>query len=101
MIRELKAYDTNPSFVSSNKSPKTLPKNIHEKREFLESHVPLAHRPQIVVFNKIDIAGDKRVNYFKKKFRNQGIKVVKLSAMTKENQSELINTLFNQLENTN
>ena len=74
MIRELKAYDTNPSFVSSNKSPKTLPKNIHEKREFLESHVPLAHRPQIVVFNKIDIAGDKRVNYFKKNSEIKGLK---------------------------
>ena len=58
-----------------------------------ENYIPLAHRPQIVAFNKMDIATKERVRHFEKIFKNQGIKVIKMSATTKENKDTLMKTL--------
>ena len=71
---ELKIYDTN----SKN----------------LKNNTPLTHRFQIVVFNKIDIARKQRVKHFEKIFKDQGIQVEKISAKTRENKKNLINTLW-------
>ena len=70
---ELKAYDT------GLKNP--------------DNNTPLAHRSQIVVFNKIDIAKKERVKHFEKIFKDQGIEVTKVSAKTKENKENLTKKL--------
>lgn len=56
-------------------------------------YVPLAKRKQIVVFNKIDSASDDRCDYFEKKFLNNGIEVIKMSAVANINKEALIRAL--------
>ncbi len=66
----------------------------------LKNYIPLTHRPQTVVFNKMDIAEKNRVEHFEKIFKDQGIRIIKISATTKEHREELMDTLLEQLKKT-
>lgn len=59
----------------------------------------LASKPQIVVLNKVDIAGsEKELQDTKKRFESRNIKVTAISAVTGEGLKGLLNALMKELE---
>ena len=62
----------------------------YDKQNFAkEGYMPLAERDQLVVFNKIDAAEEEHLKKARKKFQDNGYKVVEISAATRENLKEL------------
>ena len=61
--------------------------------EDLPDFVPLGERSQIVVFNKIDAVSEDRIGQIEKKFNDEGIEVVKISAAANINKEGLLRQL--------
>ena len=59
----------------------------------LDDFIALKNRPQIVVFNKIDSASEDRLGEFEKKFMDNGIEVIKISAAANINKDGLIKAI--------
>ncbi len=86
-------------FVKINKELEKYDSDLKDLQDF----VPLSERPQIVVFNKIDAATEDRIGPFENKFNENGIQVIKLSAVANMNKEELLRELSKRVfgDNTN
>ena len=73
-------------------------KTINEELEKYSEK--LSQKPQIVVANKCDLPGfEENFDAFKQKMEEEGFKVFKLSAATKNGVSELLNYVYETLSN--
>lgn len=68
-------------------------KNYDAEFSDLQDYIPLSERPQIVVFNKIDAASEERLGKYEKIFLDNGIPVLKISAVANINKEELLKAL--------
>ncbi|MCH2533162.1 MAG: 50S ribosome-binding GTPase, partial [Bdellovibrionales bacterium] len=65
-------------------------KYYDETYKGVSDYVPLAHRQQLVVLNKIDAIDERALDTVKQQFEEQGVNVLTISAATHENIKPLI-----------
>lgn len=88
-ISEESQRDPWEDYLSINKELSHYDAQFSGSQDF----VPLADRPQIVVFNKLDLTGMERFEDIKEVFARKGVEVMGLSALTHSNTKSLIRAI--------
>ena len=96
---ELEAYDACRRSLNQYGNQKRNPFSPHG--EVLGNFAALVDRPQVVVFNKVDKTNPKRKDDLKKVFKNQGVKVIDISANKDLDKKTLMDVIARILSNTN